>query len=295
MNQRPIDILSNDNTLFCTELCNNRCIMCCQPPSKEDDIEALYADNIKRVHNAPKDLPIIGITGGEPTLLGKRLVDLISEIRKCLPDTEIHLLSNGRAFKDIIFVKKILAVGENKIIFGIPLHSDNKYDHDKIAGSKGAFEETITGLYNLASKNACIELRIVMNLLNYKRLYSIGEFIHKNIPFVTWVAYMGMEYTGHAIKHANSIWIEPTDYQENLYKAVKDLDIWGYEVCIYNIPLCLLPKELYTFAQQSISDWKNEFQDCCQDCSLKEKCCGSFATSIKPYIGLHPIKYNHKK
>lgn len=45
MKQRTFDISSNDNTLFVTEQCNNRCIMCCQPPQTADDIDALFQEN----------------------------------------------------------------------------------------------------------------------------------------------------------------------------------------------------------------------------------------------------------
>ena len=92
MKQRDIDIKSNDNTLFVTEQCNNRCIMCCQPPKRTNDIDLYFLQNIERVKNAPKDLPVIGITGGEPTLLGDKLIDLIHLIRQELPNTDIHIL-----------------------------------------------------------------------------------------------------------------------------------------------------------------------------------------------------------
>ena len=62
MKQREIGIKSNDNTLFVTEQCNNRCIMCCQPPKKVNDIDLYFAQNVERIKSAPKDLSIIGIT-----------------------------------------------------------------------------------------------------------------------------------------------------------------------------------------------------------------------------------------
>lgn len=136
MKQRPLDILSNDNTLFCTEQCNNHCLMCCQPPINVDDIDWLYEENLLRIQNAPKDLPIIGITGGEPTLLGEKLISLIMYIREQLPDTDIHILSNGRNFRDADYTSTLMEVGEGRIIFGIPLHSDFYKDHDIIAGAK---------------------------------------------------------------------------------------------------------------------------------------------------------------
>ena len=80
-----IDINSNDNVLFVTSRCSNRCIMCCQPPSNVNDLDRNYEKNIKLIDSAPKDLQSLGITGGEPTLLGDRLFTLISHLKNTLP------------------------------------------------------------------------------------------------------------------------------------------------------------------------------------------------------------------
>lgn len=294
MKQREIDLHSNDNTLFVTEQCNNRCIMCCQPPQRFDDIGILYAQNIQRVKNAPKDLPCIGITGGEPTLLGDTLVDLIRLIRRELPDTCIHILSNGRKFKDFDYAKRIVDAGEDKLVLGVPLHSDYEGDHDLIAGVRGAYVETIQGLYNIAMQGGYIELRVVMNRLNYRRFLPMAEFIHKNLSFVAWTAFMGMERTGFADKQSNKIWIEPIDYIVELSEAVHFLDDWHHEVAIYNIPLCLLPVDLYDYSKKSISDWKNYYPTICDACKIKEKCCGLFTTSGVEFEGLCPINRDVK-
>ena len=290
MIQREIDINSNDNTLFTTSRCNNRCIMCCQPPLDVDDIDELYQENIERIYGAPRDLPMIGITGGEPTLLGDRLITLVALIREQMPDTEIHILSNGRAFVNGDYAQRLADVGGGKLVVGVPFHSDYAKDHDTIAGCKGAFKETILGLYNLAAAGIYIELRIVMNALNYKRFFAMAQYIHRNLSFIDWVAFMGMEYVGYAVKHNRNIWIEPKDYIPELTSAVRYLAEWNYDVCIYNIPLCLLPKEFHKFAVKSISDWKNKYLDICEQCSLKADCCGLFSTSIKPYEGLRQIQ-----
>ena len=287
MKQRALDINSNDNTLFTTSRCNNRCIMCCQPPLDDDDIDELYQENIERIYNAPKDLPMIGITGGEPTLLGDRLITLVALIREQLPVTEIHILSNGRAFVDGNYAQRLADVGGGKVVVGVPFHSDYAKDHDSIAGCKGAFNETMLGLYNLATAGIYIELRIVMNALNYKRFFAMAEYIHRNLSFVDWIAFMGMEYVGYAVKHNRNIWIEPKEYVTQLTSAVSYLAEWNYDVCIYNIPLCLLPKPFHKFAVKSISDWKNKYLGICEQCSLKADCCGLFSTSIKPYEGLN--------
>lgn len=290
MKQRAFDLNSNDNTLFVTSRCNNNCIMCCQPPRDVDDIEVLYKENLERIHNAPKELPLIGITGGEPTLLGDKLITLVEEIRAYLPDTEIQLLSNGRKFADAEYTKRLAKAGGDKLYVGVELHSDYYKDHDTIAGKKGAYQETMYGLYNLAANRVPIELRVIMCSQNYTRLHEIAVFIHKNLPFVAWIAFMGMEQIGHAVSNYNNVWIEPLEYQNQLYAAVKSLADWNYNVNIFNIPLCLLPVELHDFARKSISTWKNKYAPECEGCCLKGDCCGFFTTSREIYKGITPFK-----
>lgn len=283
------DINSNDNALFVTEQCNNHCLMCCQPPRKVDDIDALYESNLQKIHTAPKGLPVLGITGGEPTLLGEKLVTLFREIRAALPDTTIQLLSNGRKFADKDYAARVVEAAAGKFFVGIPLHSDYAGDHDRIAGAKHAYEETLLGLYNLAMLGTEIELRIVVNALNFNRLPQISEFIFKNLPFVSWVAFMGMERTGFTIKNHSAVWIEPNKFVPYLQEAVCILDDWRIDTAIYNLPLCLLPESCWKFAKRSISDWKAKYAECCDNCSKREDCCGLFGTSIQPYEGLKPI------
>jgi len=279
---------SNDNTLFTTARCNNNCIMCCQPPLNNDDIDELFERNIGIIDRAPKDIPVVGISGGEPTLLGDKLIDLINHIRTTLPEADIHMLSNGRNFKDIEFTKKVCGVADGKLFVGIPLHSDYYRDHDIIAGAKEAYNETIAGIFNLSALGAVIELRIVINRLNYMRLPQMAEFIHKNLPFVGWTAFMAMEHIGHAVSNERNVWIEPIDYADKLTEAVLILAQWRKEVAVYNVPLCLIPESIHPYAQKSISDWKNKYLPICDECALKSKCCGLFATSKKPFKGLHP-------
>lgn len=280
----------NDNALFTTEQCNNHCLMCSQPPRRVDDIAMYMKNNQKLIRHLPKDTPVVCITGGEPTLLGDKLFELIDCIREHLPDTAIHILSNGRTFKDASYVKRLKTHAGDNMFIGVPLHSDYYKDHDKIAGKKEAYYETINGLYNLAHEDVEIELRIVINKLNYSRLFQMASFIYKNLPFVSWVALMAMEDCGWATKNRETIWIEPSDYVEYLEKAVNFLASSGLGVAIYNIPLCLLPISMHEYAAQSISDWKVRFLENCVECAAKSKCCGLFATSQSVFDKIHPLK-----
>lgn len=284
-----IDIQSNDNALFVTGQCNNHCLMCCQPPVKRNDIDFFYEKNIRLIDSAPVELPTIGITGGEPTLLGDRLFDLIAHIRKRLPNTHIQILSNGRQFANGSYAEKLAQVSEGMVIVGVPFHSDSPIIHDRIAGAKNAYNQTLLGLYNLAANDIEIELRIVLTKQNYQRLPQMARFISKNLAFVSTVAFMAMEDIGYTIKNRDLIWIEPLDYMPQLQKAVQYLAQLEFDVSLFNLPLCLLPESLRPFAKQSISDWKNKYLPICGTCALKSSCCGVFATSKSIYKGISPI------
>ena len=281
------DINSNDNSLFVTSQCNNRCLMCAQPPLNRDDIDFFFEKNIKLIDNAPEGLTNIGITGGEPTLLQEKLIYLVEYIVGRYPDTLIHILTNGRAFSDVHYTNKFNKIPN--LLFGIPLHSDFSIDHDEITQVAGSYTETMRGLYNLASIGIDIELRIVISKMNYKRLSKLSEFIWKNLPFVAFVSFMGLEDTGYSIKNHDKVWIDPIDYQVELEKAVINLAEWNIDVSIFNIPLCLLKPSLYKFAKKSISDWKVTYIDTCSICSMKSDCCGLFSTSKLQSASLRSI------
>lgn len=284
------DIHSNDNALFTTAMCSNRCIMCCQPPSEKNDIDILWDKNIKLIDTAPKELLSIGVTGGEPTLLRDRFFELIHHIRETLPDTEIHILSNGRAFADKLFARQLGEIGPDKILLGIPLHSDNQFDHDFIAGAKGAYTETLQGLYNLARWSFDIELRVVLTKQNYQRLPKIAHFIYRNLPFVKYISLMGLEYTGYTIKNADHVWIDPIEMAAPLSEATLFLASSGLNVSIFNLSLCVLPECIWSYARKSISDWKNRYEPFCEQCRMRPECGGLFATSKVQSPNLHPIR-----
>jgi His-Xaa-Ser system radical SAM maturase HxsC len=260
--------------------------MCCQPPTQNNDIDFFFEQNLELLKTAPKDLPIIGISGGEPTVAGERFFELVVAIKQHLPDTTIHILSNGRTFANENYAEKLKKVGGNNLLLGVPIHSDSSLIHDIIAGAKNAFNETIIGLYNLAALEIPIELRVVINKLNYKRLSQLSDYIFKNLSFVNCVSFMAMEQIGFAVKNSKQIWIEPKEYVDNLKEAVVNLNSWNVDISIFNLPFCLLPNELHAFAKKSISDWKNNYIEICKDCQKREDCCGLFSTSKRIFEGL---------
>jgi His-Xaa-Ser system radical SAM maturase HxsC len=273
---------SNNNALFLTERCNNNCLMCSQPPRNDRDEEFLGMA-LRLVGMIPQDTANIAITGGEPTLLGNGLLDVISDCKTQLPNTNITILTNGRMFYYRSYVKRLSDIEHPHLMLAIPLYSDVPEQHNQIVRSEEAFQQSVLGIYNLGAHNQDIEVRIVLHALNFKRLPHLCEFIYRNLPFISHVAIMGMEVTGYARKNLGQLWIEPYDYSGQLVEGVEFLATRGMNVSIYNTPLCILPEPVWKYARQSISDWKTIYLEECSKCQVKDKCGGLFQTSGQKY------------
>jgi His-Xaa-Ser system radical SAM maturase HxsC len=282
------EIESPHNSLFVTNRCNCNCVMCPQPHC--DDRVDLMEQNLFLIsHINKKKTKRLGITGGEPTLLGDKLIYLIEECRKRLPDTSITLLTNGRKLSDFQFAKDIVRAGLPLMVIDIPLYADNDTEHDRIMGSKGSFYETIQGMHNLALLGQPVGLRTVLFSLTIERLVDYVEFVYRNLSFVFHVALMGMETTGLAAKNLDALWVDPYDYLSQLSEAVSFLNRRGLPVSIYNHQLCVLPPKLWPFARRSISNWKVSYPQICEECSVKDVCCGIFGTGVRHSKYLSPI------
>jgi His-Xaa-Ser system radical SAM maturase HxsC len=271
------------HSLFVTERCSSNCLMCSQPPKDKDDVSALTRRNrelISLMHPAPEYLTI---TGGEPTLLGDNLFLLIEQLKTSLPNTELHILTNGRTFAWQQYTQQFAALEHPNVCLGIPLYSDSAGDHDYIVQAKGAFDQTVAGLHEAARHGIRLEIRVVLHRLTIPRLAKLAEYIYRNLSFVEHVALMGLEYTGYTPRNIDELWIDPVDYQIELQKAVSALTMRGMSVSIYNHQLCVLAPNLWSYAQKSISDWKNLYLPECEKCSALEECGGLFQWAVKKH------------
>lgn len=272
---------SHTNAILVTEKCNNYCLSCPQPP--KDDSFNRTQFNKKLIRLMDKNTEYLGITGGEPTLMGDELLELINECKISLPKTHVHMLTNGRWYKNEKNVQKLAEIRHPKFSLGIPIFADTDKEHDYLMGAKNSLIQTIDGLYNLAKYRQSIEIRVVITKLNCERLPQIAEFIYQNFPFVAHIALMGMEPTGLAAKNIDELWVDPCDYMPKLEEATFYLSRRFMHVSIYNHQLCILPQNLWPFARQSISTWKNVYFSECKKCDIIGKCGGFFVSMEKKH------------
>jgi His-Xaa-Ser system radical SAM maturase HxsC len=222
----------------------------------------------------------LGITGGEPTLLGSDLFRIFRSIQERMPETDVHMLTNGRRFAWADFTAAFMEARPRRLTLGIPVYSDNAPEHDYVVQARAAFDQTIQGLHQLARHDQFVEIRVVMHALTIPRLKHLAEYIYRNLSFAGHVALMGLEITGFTRPNLKELWIDPYDYRNELEAAVEYLAIRGMSVSVYNHPLCLLPRQFWGFARRSISDWKNTYLPQCASCGVREQCGGFFQSAI---------------
>lgn len=269
---------SSQNIIFTTALCNHRCIMCPQPPITKDVNRTPF--NLRLISLMDKNVCEIGISGGEPTMIGDDLFVIINAIKKHCPKAAITILTNGVKFADKDFAMKLAMCHVPDLQIDIPIFSDIASIHNHIVGAK-TFYKTVQGLYNLALFQQKIGIRIVIHKQTYKRLVQLADFIYHNFPFVAQVAFMEMETIGMAERNIKDLWIDPYDYNEELKEAVLLLNDRGMHPLIYNGQLCTMDDAIKPFAVQSISDWKDIYLSECQNCVLRGRCAGFFESNRK--------------
>jgi len=264
------------HSLFLTNRCNSHCLMCSQPPTKNDD-SWLISDAIDIISHIRVSPAVLGLTGGEPVLLGQALRTIIDAIELLHPTTRIEILTNGRLLKDENLVQMLTYELKSSVSWLVPLYAHADFIHDFVVQAPGAFEETIAGLLNLQQRQQPIQLRIVLIDPVLKILPELCQFIGRNLPFVNVVALMACEPIGFALANQEQCAVDLADWEAQLRKSAQTLDRHDIPFVLMNAPLCALPSKLWPRARRSISDWKNVYADECNGCSVKEKCSGLFA------------------
>ena len=280
---------SAHNSFLVTERCNHYCLMCSQPPRNIDDRWLL--DEIEAaIELLDPQTRSFAFTGGEPLLEWHHFIRLLDRCRNVLPNTAIHVLTNGRGFANNEITQAWANVRPPGLTAGIPVYSAVDHIHDYVVQAKGAFDETVLGILKLKDKGQRVEIRVVLHAITAPRIVETCRWLSRNLPFVDHVALMGLENTGFALANSGLLWIDPMDYRDELASAVEILASARVPVSIYNLPRCVLAKSTWPYAVQSISDWKNGYGEECELCVERQRCAGFF-TSGQPRRsrGIAPI------
>jgi Radical SAM superfamily len=149
------------HTVFLTNRCNSRCVMCSQPPTPADD--SWLVEEAKQIAVHIRCAPdVLGFTGGEPLLLGDKLREVLQVFLATLESTTFDVLTNGRLLHDRALAKALLDGLPQRFCWMVPLYGHADFLHDEVVQAAGAFDQTIDGLLTLHSYSQRVQLRIVL-------------------------------------------------------------------------------------------------------------------------------------
>jgi len=272
-----------------------------------------YEDIMNAISNSdlnPHDH--VTISGGEPTLNSS-----FFSVIEHLNDLGVHItiLSNSVQFADnhvVEHLKNVIDVSRCNVVSAI--HSSDCKIHDKLTGSEGSFEDTLSGLKNLISAGVPICVKNIINGINYMRLVEFSDFIIHTFPPQVEVQFCVMDYSGRAAKNLDTLAV---DFQSIGVQLEKALDIFEEKECgemrkisIIESPLCMLDPYYWKYFEKTSSklgmyvapnsetenntsyDVKNlcntSYSECMQ-CRAKELCAGVWSSSYQ-VLGNNSLK-----
>jgi His-Xaa-Ser system radical SAM maturase HxsC len=269
---RLIRSSSKHNTLLVTEQCDQKCIMCSQPPKPYHT--DMFDSFLQAVKLAPKNATI-GVSGGEPLLHKERLFGFLKNAQSARPDIHFHVLTNGQHLCPLD--ESILrALDLTRIVWGVPIYSANREIHDTIVAKSGAFDALETNLALLGRVGAVIELRTVVLKSNLDQLEDLANHISRHQSYAHVWAIMQLENIGYARMNWDKEFCDTSVDFDGVARAIDIATGRGLGTLLYNFPLCTVPNSYRRYCVASISDWKQKFLAPCTDCSLRSECTGFF-------------------
>lgn len=276
------DSTSVDNALFITNKCNSNCIMCPISDKMRQNSDIVPINILLKIcSQIPNDGSHITITGGEPFLLKRNIFQLFRYLKDNLNNIEYLLLTNGRVFSDIKYFKLFCESTPDNLIVGIPIHGYNDMTHDFITRTKNSFVQTIKGIKNLLSTHIRIEIRIVVSKLNIHFINKIANLIIDELKGVYTIKFLGLEMLGNARINIDQVWLDYQSSFQYLKEPIKNLILNGFNVGIYNYPLCCVDKGYWSMCEKSITDYKVSFLDECNKCKKRDACGGMFRGTFR--------------
>jgi len=294
--------------LALTYRCQNHCGHCYNEPR---ELKELTLDQWKHVITRTWELgiPHLIFTGGEPTEC-QWLPELVSWSERYGQVT--GLVSNGRNLARPGHLRDLVARGLDHV--QITVLSSNEEVHDRLAGAKGAWKETVEGLRTALGEDLYVSTNTTIMRSNLDGVEDTMRFLIssgvKNIAFnglirsgkgvnAEGISYQELATALDSLKQIateNSvklIWYTPTPYHE-LNPINHGLGIKQCTACSLNMAVepdgTVLPCQSYYEPLGNIltDDWKNiwehdlckrirnrEYLDGdCVDCGMKEVCGG---------------------
>ena len=223
-------------------VCNMDCKFCVSSGTNLNIPGFTPIDTIKKEVSqfATKGYTAMGLLGGEPTI-HPQFFDILTHARSEGYDL-IHIISNGRSYKNMEFLKKCIDAGANR--FSVSIHSHIERLEDFLTSRDGGFREKIAGLQNLL---AChkeglfdhdVSLNLVITRQNLSTLPQSLLYFYK-MGFRTF-RFNCIQVSGHAIKNFRLVVPKYADVAKTVMQIIKLGKHLGITPVFEGLPFCLV-------------------------------------------------------
>ncbi len=153
--------------------CNNHCTFCVQG-DKRDHTADLTTDEVKqRLEQARVQCDRLVLTGGEATIRDD--IPEIARHARALGYHTIQLQTNGRRLAYRKYCETLIEAGVNR--FNPSVHGHNASLHDKLTGTRGAFDQCIRAIQNLVALRQIVLTQTVIVRDNVTYLPDIAQML----------------------------------------------------------------------------------------------------------------------
>ncbi|MFC1517776.1 radical SAM protein [Candidatus Margulisiibacteriota bacterium] len=263
--------------------CNNKCLICSNPEWFPESNSIYKVENVlKRLEDFVQGNRegminsqggTLRITGGEPTT-HPQFAKILEYIKNNVQE-EVNLFTNGRmlAYEDIARI----CLQVDNIQIAIALHGSNAKDHDAVTQVKGSFKQTIKGIENVSKlKNPSqqLELRIIIQKNNYKKLKKIISFVQAKKWKTDRLVFIFHELEGLMEENLDKMAVRYSQLSLCLQKNTGFFKKIPTEIRFYHFPLCTIPSGLWPYVWRTLPKTEVVFIDKCEKCMLKKYCLG---------------------
>lgn len=222
--------------------CNSRCTFCCAQGGWLTPMRKL--EEIKRELDrmtSEMDLESISISGGEPTI-HPNILDIVRYARD-KGFRNIHMNTHARGFKTPEIVRQYMDAGLNSVM--VSIHGHTREIQDGIHRVKGAFDQMIKGVENVAANGLLYRFFTVICRANMDHLPDIVQFAHDRFT-----AFSSMIFCYPVIKELEgfdkeSILIKYSEVKPRIRATIEKGSELGVRVLAQLIPPCLLDEHYY--------------------------------------------------
>ena len=272
----------SDTTVFLGAKCNSNCIMC---PASDSERRKGFSYSrevlLKYIDYLPAELDYLVITGGEPTMQPHLFIEALSRIKAKYAQTQVLLLTNGRSLSNEWLFEQVVNNKPNHFRIAVPIHGSNRLEHDYITRAPGSFDQTMLALSRLMKSDIDVEIRIVVTKVNCDYLLDIAKLISDHFDRVFCVNIVGLEPRGNCALNFEKVYIDHKKSFQKSKNAIDYLIQHGYDVGLYNYPLCSIDRDYWAIAEKSISGYKNVYHPDCSKCEVKSICGGFFTVALR--------------